>query len=371
MHYNGAKTAPGARRVPHALDDILDSLTAAVIRIEDDGRIGYLNTAAVDLLETGARYAQDHDLREILPTDEHLVAYIKRARRNGEPLSIAELALTCGPPPGRRRLVACEILPLENGVVQVEIRILDRRRAISEENGVHLDRRSQRLLFQALAHEIKNPLSGLRGAAQLLASEAGESVPREYLDVMLRETDRLRDLVDGLLGPARAPRFGPVNIHAVLEHVRAILAVDLPSSLDWQRDYDPSLPELQADADHLTQVFLNLAGNAIEAMNGKGSLRTKTRVERHFIRGQRHRLALRVDIEDNGPGVPKEVRGSLFLPLVTSRAEGTGLGLSIAQDIVQRHGGVIEWTSVPGDTVFSVILPLREENDIRESNRDE
>ncbi|MBW3566959.1 MAG: PAS domain-containing protein [Proteobacteria bacterium] len=357
--------------MPHALDDILDSLTTAVIRLEADGRVGYLNTAAVDLLETGARHARDHDLREILPVDEHLVAYVERARRNGEPLAIAELVLMCGAPPGRRRSVACEILPLENGVVQVEIRMLDRRLAIAEENSVHLDRQSQRLLFQALAHEIKNPLSGLRGAAQLLASEAGDNVPREYLDVMLRETDRLRDLVDGLLGPARAPRFSPVNIHAVLEHVHAILAVDLPTTLAWQRDYDPSLPELQADADHLTQVFLNLAGNAIEAMNGEGGLRVKTRVERHFIRGQRHRMALRVDIEDNGPGVPEEMRTSLFLPLVTSRAEGTGLGLSIAQDIVQRHGGVIEWTSVPGNTVFSVILPLQEDIDTRESNRNE
>ena len=355
----------------HALDDILDSLTTAVIRIDADDRVGYLNTAAVDLLETGVRHAQGHTLREVLPVDEQLAAYVDRARRNGEPLAIAELVLTCGAPPGRRRLVGCEILPLESGIIQIEIRLQDRRYAIAEENGIHLDRQSQRLLFQALAHEIKNPLSGLRGAAQLLVAEAGDSVPREYLDVMLRETDRLRDLVDGLLGPARAPRFSPVNIHAVLEHVRAILAIDLPPALAWLRDYDPSLPELMADADHLTQVFLNLAGNALEALDGKGCLRVRTRVERHFIRGQRHRMALRVDVEDNGPGVSEAMRGSLFLPLVTSRADGTGLGLSIAQDIVERHGGVIEWTSEPGSTVFSVILPLHANSDIAESNHDD
>ena len=338
--------------------DILDSLVTAVVRLDGDARVSYLNPAAADLLETSPRHAQNRALRELLPVDEQLGAYVERAHQNGEPLAVAELALVTGPPPGRHRLVTCEILPFESGALQIELRVLDQRFAVADEGDLAVSHRAQRLLFQALAHEIKNPLSGLRGAAQLLAAEAGEHVPREYLDVMLRETGRLRDLVDALLGPARAPRFGPLNIHAVLEHVRTLLGVELPPTLAWQRDYDPSLPELQADADQLTQVFLNLAGNAVEAMQGNGRICLRTRVERHFIRGQRHRMALRVDVEDNGPGVPDEMRASLFLPLVTSRAEGTGLGLSIAQDIVQRHGGIIEWQSERGRTVFSVILPL-------------
>src|SRR5690606_27651449 len=163
---------------------------------------------------------------------------------------------------------------------------------------------------------------------------------------------------DALLGPARAPRLAAVNIHAVLEHVAAVLAPQW-QAVNWQRDYDPSLPELAADADQLTQVFLNLAGNALEAMGGTGRLCLRTRIERHYtVGGRRHRMAIRVDVEDNGPGVSDALRERLFLPLVTGRAEGSGLGLPIAQDLVQRHGGVIDWTSEPGRTVFSVVLPL-------------
>lgn len=341
------------------LDDILDSLVTAVLRVDESSRVRYLNPAAADLLETSPRHALGRPLTELLPADEQLENFVHRAKHNGEPLALAELQLLCGPPPGRRRLVACDMTPVEgNSDLQIEFQLLDRRLAIAEEGGMLQNQQAQRLLFQALAHEIKNPLSGLRGAAQLLASEAGEAVPQEYLDVMLRETDRLRDLVDALLGPVRAPRFAAVNIHAVLEHVRTLLGLELPPTVVWQRDYDPSLPDLQADADQLTQVFLNLVGNALESMQGNGRLCLRTRVERHFIRGQRHRMALRVDVEDNGPGVPDEMRASLFLPLVTSRAEGTGLGLSIAQEIVQRHHGIIEWHSERGRTVFSVILPL-------------
>lgn len=342
------------------LDDVLDSLVTAVLRLDDRGRVLYLNPAAADLLETSPRHALGRTMAELLPADEQLENFMQRARQNGEPLVLAELELLCGPPPGRRRIVGCDITPADgNAELQLEFQMLDRRLAIAEEGGMLQNQQAQRLLFQALAHEIKNPLSGLRGAAQLLASEAGDTVPQEYLDVMLRETDRLRDLVDALLGPARAPRFAPVNIHEVLEHVRTLLELDLPPTLAWQRDYDPSLPDIQADADQLTQVFLNLAGNALESMQGNGRLCLRTRIERHFLRGQKHRMALRVDVEDNGPGVPDEMRGSLFLPLVTSRAEGTGLGLSIARDIVQRHHGIIEWHSERGRTVFSVILPLK------------
>lgn len=347
---------------PPPLDDILDSLVTAVLRLDERGRVLYLNPAAADLLETSPRHALDRPIAELLPADEHLGNFVQRAQQNREPLALAELQLICGLPPGHRRLVACDISPVEaSGELQVEFQLLDRRLAIAEEGGMLQNQQAQRLLFQALAHEIKNPLSGLRGAAQLLASEAGDAVPQEYLDVMLRETDRLRDLVDALLGPARAPRFAAVNIHVVLEHVRTLLGLELPASLIWQRDYDPSLPDIQADADQLTQVFLNLVGNALESMQGNGRLCLRTRVERHFLRGQKHRMALRVDVEDNGPGVPDEMRASLFLPLVTSRAEGTGLGLSIAHDIVHRHHGIIEWHSERGRTVFSVILPLNPE----------
>lgn len=347
-----------------AVSDILENLATGVLRIGQDDRVRYLNPAAADLLATSPRHARGRRLAELLPLDENLVVFMDRARRGGEPLSVAELELLCGAPPGQRRRVACDILPLDDGQLQVEIQALDRRQLVAEETGLWQNHQAQRLLFQALAHEVKNPLSGLKGAAQLLAAETTDPAQREYLDIMLRETDRLRDLVDGLLGPARAPRYSSVNIHEVLEHVHGLLQPSQADTLTWRRDYDPSLPPLDADADQLTQVFLNLVSNAIEAMRGNGRIGLRTRIERHYTSGgQQHRLAIRVDIEDDGPGVPEHLHGSLFLPLVTGRAEGTGLGLPIAQDIVQRHGGLIEWRSVPGDTVFSVILPSRRRPD--------
>ncbi|HEX7047355.1 MAG TPA: nitrogen regulation protein NR(II) [Gammaproteobacteria bacterium] len=344
--------------IPH--EDILDSLVAAVLRLDGEDRVGYLNPAAASLLETSPKHARGKTLRELLPVDETLVAYVARARNGGEPLALAELELVCGIPPGKRRRASCDILPLDAGGMQIEFQLLERRQLTSD-SGLAQNHQAQRLLFQALAHEVKNPLSGLRGAAQLLAADIADPAQREYLDIMLRETDRLRDLVDDLLGPARAPRFVALNIHEVLEHVRALLAST--ERINWQRDYDPSLPELRGDPDQLTQVFLNLAGNAIEAMNGKGILQLRTRIERQIVAaGSRHRTGIRIDIEDNGPGVPGHLRESLFLPLVTGRAEGTGLGLAIAEDIVRRHAGVIDWKSEPGRTVFSVLLPVNNEN---------
>lgn len=346
---------------PPSLDDILDSLAIAVLRLDADNVVRYLNPAAADLLDTGQRHGYGRRLAELLPLDDQLRTYAARARERGEPLAVAEMDLFCGLPPGRHRRVACDLVPVDDGqTVQLELRVLERRQLIAEETGLWQSYQAQRLLFRALAHEIKNPLGGLRGAAQLLATEIDAPELREYLDVMLRETSRLRDLVDTLLGPGRPLRLEPVNVHAVLEHVRHVMQPAVPAAIEWRRDYDPSLPEMTGDADQLTQVFLNLAGNAIEALQQPGQLLFRTRIERQYtLAGRPHRMAIRVDVEDNGAGVPETIREALFLPLVTGRANGSGLGLAIAQDIVQRHGGLIEWRSQPGETVFSVILPLQ------------
>lgn len=355
MHYNGAIQFDGGRSVH---EDILDSLVAAVLRLDAADRVEYLNPAAATLLETSPRHARGRRLAELLPVDETLAAYVGRARRHGEPLALAEIDLAVGPPPGRQRQVRCDILPLDGGAVQIECQLRDTRQLLAQETGASRNRRLPQPLVQALAHEIKNPLSGLRGAAQLLATETSDPAHREYLDVMLRETARLRDLVDGMLGPARPPRFLALNIHEVLEHVSRLLVPE-HAGITWQRDYDPSLPELRGDPDQLTQVFLNLAANACEAFDGKeGCILLRTRIEREHVVAGSQRLAIRVDVEDNGPGIPPALGDSLFLPLVTGRADGTGLGLPIAQEIVQRHGGSIAWRSGAGRTVFSVVLPL-------------
>lgn len=345
--------------MPNALhEDILDSLVAAVLRLDPEDRIDYLNPAAASLLETSPRHARGKTLASLLPVDEILATYVARARHAGEPLALAEIELALGPPPGRQRRVNCDILPLDSGGVQIEVQLHDRRQSLRQESDGSRHQQLPRALFQALAHEIKNPLSGLRGAAQLLAAETADPARREYIDIMLRETARLRDLVDDLLGPARPPRFIALNVHEVLEHVSSLLAAE-HEHIAWKRDYDPSLPELSGDPDQLTQVFLNLAANACEAVREAGGLVVlRSRIERHFVAGNTQRMAIRVDIEDDGPGVPPELADSLFLPLVTGRAEGTGLGLPIARDIVQRHGGTVDWRREAGRTVFSVVLPV-------------
>jgi two-component system nitrogen regulation sensor histidine kinase GlnL len=207
--------------------------------------------------------------------------------------------------------------------------------------------------------EIKNPLGGLRGAAQLLERELPDSALKEYTGIIMEEADRLRALVDRMIGPSRPLRRARTNLHQVLEHVRNLIQAEHPQGIRVERVYDPSLPELQADRDQLIQAVLNIARNAVEAMNGAGRLRLRTAVERRFTIGQRcHRLVLRADIEDEGPGIATELLDRIFYPMVTGKAQGSGLGLSIANDIVSKHGGLIECRSRPGCTVFSVYLPL-------------
>ncbi|RMG27368.1 MAG: PAS domain-containing sensor histidine kinase, partial [Gammaproteobacteria bacterium] len=214
-------------------------------------------------------------------------------------------------------------------------------------------------LVRGLAHEIKNPLGGLRGAAQLLESELADPALREYTSVIIEEADRLRALVDRLLGPSGLPRRERLNLHEVLEHVRTLVLAEGHLGLRIERDYDPSIPELEADRDALVQAVLNIVRNAVEALAGEGTIWLQTRTERQVTIGSvRHRLAASVRIIDNGPGVPEALRERLFVPLVTGRAQGTGLGLAIAQNLVGRHGGIIEFESRPGHTCFNLLLPL-------------
>jgi two-component system, NtrC family, nitrogen regulation sensor histidine kinase GlnL len=209
-----------------------------------------------------------------------------------------------------------------------------------------------------LAHELRNPLSGLRGAAQLLDRKLGDPQLAEYTRVIIAEADRLAALLDRRLGkPGEA--LSPVNVHAVLEHVRVLAEGEGGARLVVERDYDPSLPELRGHSGRLTQALLNLVRNALQA--GATHLRLRTRAEQGaLIHGQKHRLVLRIEIHDNGRGVPEAVAGSLFLPLVSGRPGGSGLGLAVAQEIAREHGGIIEFDSRPGATAFVLRLPLGE-----------
>ncbi|CAG1772853.1 partial two-component system, NtrC family, nitrogen regulation sensor histidine kinase GlnL, partial [uncultured bacterium] len=214
-------------------------------------------------------------------------------------------------------------------------------------------------LLRNLAHEIRNPLGGLRGAAQLLEHELPQPSLREYTQVIIKEADRLQLLMDRLLVPHRVPKYEPTNIHEVLERVRSLLLAESPQGVAIRRDYDTSLPDLIGDREKLIQVVLNIARNAVQAMQGHGEIIFRTRAERQVtLARKRYRVAIKLQIIDNGPGIPEEIRDRIFYPLVTGRAEGSGLGLTLAQTFITQHHGMIECESQPGRTCFTILLPL-------------
>jgi len=215
-------------------------------------------------------------------------------------------------------------------------------------------------LIRNLAHEIKNPLGGIRGAAQLLEMEVDSRELTEYTQVIIHEADRLQALVDRLLAPHRKPHVvSDVNIHEVCERVRSVVLAEYPMALSIERDYDASLPELRGDKEQLIQVIMNLVRNAAQALHGQGRILLRTRVARQVtIAKKRHKLALDLHVIDNGPGIPEAIRDRIFFPLVSGREGGSGLGLTIAQTFISQHNGTIDCESVPGRTVFTITLPL-------------
>lgn len=257
--------------------------------------------------------------------------------------------------------VACRVSPLRGAreVLLVELFDATSWRHIQREQTMQSQRDASRRMIRQLAHEIRNPLGGLRGAAQLLERELPTAALREFTRIIIGEADRLTALTDGLLGPGRRPEPAQVNVHEVLERVRALVASEQGTAVQVIRDYDPSLPSLVADADQLLQALLNLARNAVQSVGSAGHLVFRTRALTNFpIGALRHKVVASIEIEDDGPGVPAEIAESIFYPLVTGRPDGTGLGLPISQDLIVRNGGLIEFQSRPGRTVFMVRVPL-------------
>jgi two-component system nitrogen regulation sensor histidine kinase GlnL len=241
----------------------------------------------------------------------------------------------------------------------VELRQVDRQLRINREESLLAQQNTARALVRNLAHEIKNPLGGLRGAAQLLEREFQDDSLKEYTRIIIGEADRLRNLVDRMLGPTHPPMYSRINIHEVLERVRSLVAAECGPGLRIERDYDPSIPPVTGDSDQLIQALLNIVRNAVQALENQGLIILRTRVRRQYTIGhQRHKLVACLEVIDNGPGIPKERLQEIFYPMISGRPQGTGLGLSIAQNLVNQHGGLIECRSRPGETVFTVLLPL-------------
>ena len=260
--------------------------------------------------------------------------------------------------PGREPLpLACTMTRIETPglALLAELRPIEQQLRHAREERLVIEQQSARELIRNLAHEIKNPLGGLRGSAQLLERELDKPELREYTQVIIQEADRLQRLMDRMLTPHRTPRVEPVGIHEVLERVRSLVRAEF--GLEIRRDYDPSLPELVGDREQLIQAVLNIARNAAQVRATAISFRTRA-VRQVTILRQRHKLALDLQVIDDGPGVPEEIQDRIFNPLVSGREGGTGLGLSLAQTFVQYHQGVIEFESRPGRTTFRILLPL-------------
>jgi two-component system nitrogen regulation sensor histidine kinase GlnL len=337
---------------------IIDNLTTAVLLLGTDLRVLTVNPAAEELLDVSANQVIGSSVEGLLPESALFAAALTRATTSGAPFSEREMHLEL---PTQTITVDCSVTPIGDGEARLLLELVqvDRHRRITrEEQGVARNA-SVRALMRGLAHEIRNPLGGLRGAAQLLERELADDGLKEYTQVIVHEADRLQNLLDRMLGPRGLPSKRSINIHEVTERVRALLSAEAPAGVRVTRDYDPSIPPLHADPELLIQATLNVARNAVQALDGSGEVQLSTRIQRRFTIGQTcHRLVVRIEVHDSGPGVPEDLHEHVFFPLVTGRSDGTGLGLSIAQSLVHQHGGTIEYKSFPGDTTFSLILPV-------------
>ena len=342
----------------------LDLLASAVLLIDEGRLIRYINPAGENLLAVSSRSVAGKTLDAVCTCSATLQAALDNGLANnwgytGQNIQLKRsdgeiLHLNCTVTPLRPELAAGVRLLLE-------LQPIDHHLAATREEKLIEQQQASRELIRNLAHEIKNPLGGIRGAAQLLEHELANPSLLEYTQVIIKEADRLQDLMQRLLTPHRAMLPTTVNIHEILERVRSLLTAEFPGSLAVRRDYDTSLPELIGDREQLIQAVLNIARNAAQAMGGDGEIVLRTRSLRQItLVKKRYRLALEIKVIDNGPGIPDDIRERMFYPLVSGREGGSGLGLTIAQNFIQHHHGTIDCSSRPGNTVFTLRLPVEQ-----------
>ena len=345
--------------------DGLDLLSTAVLLVDSRGRIAHVNQSAELLFDTSRKTLIGQLAGRVLGDDAEMRQLVADAQANafGQRKQIMELRRVGREPLPVRVVAAVQFvanIPLVLEVTEIEQQLkVDR-----EERQIGLTEANRELL-RNLAHEIKNPLGGVRGAAQLLEAELASNEQREYTRVIIAEADRLHALVDRLLMPHRAPRVvSEMNIHEVCERVRLIMVSEFPRGLTITRDYDASAPEFRGDKEQLIQALLNVVRNAAQALENRiaacdAEIVLRTRVARQVtIARARHRLALDLRVIDNGPGIPEPLKDRIFFPLVSGRDGGNGLGLTLAQNFIQQHDGMIEADSRPGRTNFRILIPL-------------
>lgn len=340
---------------------ILENMHSAVLVINQQLCIEYMNPSAEMMFHISNIRAKLRPIQELIFDEKAFFERIKSSLQTQHPFSAFEDDLAVRT--GQSLAVDYMASPIEyddrGHCLLLEFISRGRHRKMTNEKHLLNQNEASRSLLRGLAHEIKNPLGGIRGAAQLLERKFDNDQDREFTHVIIREADRLKQLVDRMLGPRDIPNKSQLNIHQVLEHVRSLVQVEA-EQVHFVADYDPSLPDIFGDESMIIQAILNITRNAIkEVPEENGKIIFRTRPLRNYTIGDNfYPLVAQIDIIDNGSGIPDELKEKLFLPMVTGHAEGTGLGLSIAQTLINQHNGLIEFTSSPGKTIFTLLLPL-------------
>jgi two-component system nitrogen regulation sensor histidine kinase GlnL len=341
----------------------LEHLATAVILLGQSRKVVYANPSAEILFALSATQIHGSHISEVFLHCEILQIAIDNAVKNDSPYREHEFAITTV----RQQsfAVTCTVTPVAIGeaTLLLEFQQMDQQLRIAREERMLIQQQANSELLRNLAHEIRNPLGGLRGAAQLLEHELPNPSLREYTQVIIKEADRLQSLMDRLLVPHRVPKYESTNIHEVLERVRSLLLAESPNNIKVRRDYDTSLPDLIGDREKLIQAVLNIARNAVQAMQSNSTENAevvlRTRAERQVtLSKKRYRVAIKLQIIDNGPGIPVDIRDKIFYPLVSGREGGSGLGLALAQTFITQHHGMIDCESQPGNTTFTILLPV-------------
>ncbi|WP_020393804.1 nitrogen regulation protein NR(II) [Thiolinea disciformis] len=346
--------------------NLMDMMACAIVVLDHNMCITYMNQSAEMLFGQSLQRMRKVNITYLVQSEDFHQLLAQVIGMSGGPQAVREqilqlfddqfITLDCiiTPihTPDTSELLPPDGLLLEMQRVDHQLRIVREKQILNQQQAAHE-------LVRGISHEIKNPLGGIRGAAQLLESELNDPELREYTQIIISEADRLKNLVNSILGPGKLPRRESVNIHEVLEHVRQLVEIEGSAQLHFVRDYDPSIPEFEGDRGHMVQVCLNIVKNAVRAVKGEGTICLRTRVLRQFtIQKHRYRLVLRTDICDDGEGVPEHLQDKIFLPMVSGHTGGSGLGLAIAQALVRQYSGLIQCESVPGRTCFSILIPL-------------
>lgn len=351
---------------------IIDNLHTAVIVIGENLKIYCMNPAAEMLLHISSNRACKKKLNELIINEHEFSDRLERSLISSHPYTVYDDQLLIHNHTTLEVDYSVSPIPYkpEGRYLLLEFIRLKARQKYSHEESILSQYEASKSLLRGLAHEIKNPLGGIRGAAQLLEREfEHHNENKQFTQIIINEADRLKNLLDRMLGPRDIPTKTNINIHKILEHVRQLIRAE-NAQVSFISDYDPSVPDIYADESMMIQVILNITRNAVNAVadiNTQATIKFKTRTQRNCKIGHKtYSLAARIEIEDNGCGVAKELEEKIFMPMITGHAEGTGLGLSIAQTLVQQHNGLIEFTSRPNETIFTILLPVTPHNGVDE-----